>query len=473
MTASRGAFVALVGITVLGTVGCEPPPDLSPIGAWLSCEECEQGERAAVAALGADAVDTLDMVLSRGPSPVQRANIASQVVQSFQLADTTAAADSALVDRFRSNFIALHQQRAAIALGDIGTPGAIAALRRARDEAASRGYRADVLRVIESVLAAGEFREFHGPVVVDTSGGGGRGGGGRGRGFGPPNTAGFGDTVLVYARQVDSMIPILNGNETLHLRGGPYPGGVFLGQEGDSLMRFLAVGEPGAYTIEIGNLGPGDAETRTAPLRITSARPQLRGPGSGRGGAGDLSFTGLPDTMFVTLGSQRADTIDHYRITGTGARVHARVESARYLETASVRWLECGGAPVSMGNVLQGFVVDQQEAGIAGAVVSIPPYGSDTTTNTGFFSLTIPASIPTGIVDVDVLATRFRPVRHRIQPGADTVRIGLVPDTLSDAAAVPRFASTVVIPQGACRLIQVGIPTGAKRRIARLIIQSP
>ena len=468
---------ALIALVPLATGACTSDVDRSAaatelrrsaIEAWLSCDECENGERAAVRALGDAAVEELDRALG-ALSPQQRANIDARVLQSFRLIDTSTAVDTARAARYRANFIAVRQQRAAIALGDIGTPSAIAALRRARDEAQTRGYRPDVLRVIESVITAGESQGFYGEVGV-TSGRGGRGGRGGG---GVPNSAGFGEEVSVHRDRNDT-IRVWNGDETIVLRGGPYPTEVFTGRIGDSVLTFIAVGDPGAYTIEVGRLGTDDDRTQGAPLRITSARPALRGPGAGAGGALTLAPATFPVTKFITLGAHPDDTVDHYRVQPPGAMtLRARVESRQVFETASVRWLSCvTETPLEFGDVLRGIVIDEQEAPVGNARVEVVGTSlGATTTATGTFSLNLPSNAP---VDLRVSRIDYRPVRHyRIQPGVTEVRIGLVSSATSEVAAVPRFASTLQIPAGECRVIQVGIPRNGTRRIVRLVVESP
>jgi len=464
-THTSRVLIALLGL-VAGA--CSSSQDemqsQSVIEAWLSCEECTNGERAAVTALGDDAVDALDGALGV-PTQTQTANINSQILQGLRLADSGATLVSPVAARFRENFVAARQQRAAMALGDIGSPKAIAALRRALAAAEARRYRPDVIRVIEATLVAGEFRRFHGVVAVDTSAPGGPGGGGRGSGLGTPNIAGFGDTVQIYRDSARAW----NGNETVTLRGGPFPTEVFVDRLGDSILRFRAIADPGAYTIELGGLGPSDTETQTAPLRVTSASPPL-GPASG--GARTVSPAG--DTVFLRLGRTPADTIVDHDIRVTAERsVRAAVESRAY-ETASVRWLSCEGDVLNLGDTVRGIVIDHRRAAVSGARVQALPSGpSAMTTRVGFFSLPLPPAPGPRTVIVKVEAAGLRTLWHRIQPSPDTIRIGLVRADVPETIDTSRFASTHLVPAGECRRIQVGIPTGGKPRIVKLIVDSP
>jgi len=148
-------------LSILGFVGlvslnaCHlSKEEYTKIDAWLLCDDCANGERAAVKAIGGKAVHTLDRALI-GPSPGRRANMEAQFRQAYRtLPGAPTVPESAYVAELRDNYVALYQRRAAISLADIGDSRALAALRRAQVQVVTRGYRSDVVRVINALLGA-------------------------------------------------------------------------------------------------------------------------------------------------------------------------------------------------------------------------------------------------------------------------------------------------------------------------------
>ena len=463
---SLGSACCAVLLTLL--VGaCDSEPDLSPVELWLSCEECDNGERAAVVALGDDAVAALDVAL-RGPSPEQRRNISAQTLQGLALGGVGVGPDSAVAHGFDRNFVATRQQRAAIALGDIGTPRALAVLRQARNDADARQYRLDVIRVIESALAVGQHLPFQGAMSVAIPGEVGRGG--RGRGYGPQNRAGWGDTVLIFANKADTAGQ-WDGDETVTLHGGPFPTEVLVDRMEDSVVRFIAFAEPGAYSVEVGQLGREDAKSQASPLIVMPTRPPVRVFAPGPAGRRPVDPATLPQTFRVILSSATDALTDHFEFRPSATvRIHANAEWRQSFQTASLRWLACGGGFVSVADTIHGIIVNQQDGPVSGARVQA--LGRSAATNAaGYFALALPTGQGSQPVDVDVTAANFRVARHQVAASRDTVRISLLASSTSEASAVRRFSLSHTVPQGDCQVLQVAIPPASGNRLVLLRLE--
>lgn len=125
--------------------------------AYLECEECMDGERAAVVKLGRTAVPTLAAALREGPSDVQlellRRHITNTHRKLKEYEQTHPEAKPLrsvefYVKLYTDNYLALHQSRAATALGAIGGPEA----RRALEEASRKPLRGDVQAAVKASL---------------------------------------------------------------------------------------------------------------------------------------------------------------------------------------------------------------------------------------------------------------------------------------------------------------------------------
>jgi len=146
----RGARVvtALVAVGVLIVVGCpksesrpRPQPEVRGlVVAYLECDECTGGEREAVVALGEPVVPTLIAILREGLSPAGRADLERQLVARYAARVAyekernyaeMAFTERQYVDLHVGNRDALYRVRSAIALGRIGSPEALGALREA------------------------------------------------------------------------------------------------------------------------------------------------------------------------------------------------------------------------------------------------------------------------------------------------------------------------------------------------------
>jgi len=103
--------------------------DLARINQWLTCIECSEGELKAVLKLAEGkpkaTTDSLGAALLRGPTPQERDNLRRQFTAVYQqLANRLGAANlrvgqSAYVDHYLQNVIAIYRIRAARALAQI------------------------------------------------------------------------------------------------------------------------------------------------------------------------------------------------------------------------------------------------------------------------------------------------------------------------------------------------------------------
>lgn len=166
-------LVLLATITLLTAVtGCARPegPEeaaakLTPeqaadarrtIVVWLECEECTNGELEEVVEIGLAAIPTLSAVLQEGPSPASRESVRRGLARSYQQLTDYAANHPQVevpmdgeeyIATFLGNYVALHQIRAAGALGAIGGPYAKDALERAPQD-----VREDVRTAVRASL---------------------------------------------------------------------------------------------------------------------------------------------------------------------------------------------------------------------------------------------------------------------------------------------------------------------------------
>lgn len=149
MTPRAGVVLALV----LLLAACDPltSAEQRTVRRWLLCEECIEGERDSVVALRDRAVKSLRRAL-RGPPETGRENIRLQSEAMYQRVRQPALTQQDYVNHYVGNYVATYQSRAAIALHDIGTLRARAALIDALRNDVS--YREDVRRVLGESVGA-------------------------------------------------------------------------------------------------------------------------------------------------------------------------------------------------------------------------------------------------------------------------------------------------------------------------------
>ncbi len=144
---------------VLSATACLTQHERDRINEWLLCEECRDGQLDVV-------VDDIDWrAIPRlagaliGPPPQRVAKVEMQYRVGYQRSGS-AEPEATYVARYLSNYRALYQKRAAVALGRIGAKGGFWRTRAAaelRDALARQAtdpttYREDVVRVIDRAL---------------------------------------------------------------------------------------------------------------------------------------------------------------------------------------------------------------------------------------------------------------------------------------------------------------------------------
>jgi len=124
---------------------------------WLECEECTEGQLDAVVKLGTRAVPTLRAALAKGPSQVRRGELQQHLKETYRKMQTHAKKNQEVklsmsereyISTYMDNYSALHQSRAAKALGKIGGRDAEQALQTASDVR----LRGDVKKVVRDAL---------------------------------------------------------------------------------------------------------------------------------------------------------------------------------------------------------------------------------------------------------------------------------------------------------------------------------
>jgi hypothetical protein len=444
----RALRTQLLLVLAAGLAACSPlsREEYRTVDAWLLCDECPDSVRAAVKALGDKAVHTLDQALI-GPSPGRRANKEAQFRSMYSTLPSPQVSESTYVADLMSNYVAKYQTQAAISLGDIRTPGALAALQRASDSAAARGYRPDVVRVINIVLALASVPRFAGVMT--------------------PTTPRFGDTVRV----APGLGLAWNGDESVILHGSPFADSVFVTRWGADSLAFVAVGRLGDYAVSVTGLGP-NAVRQVLPLSIIPP-----------GYASHVSATApvvtndpFPQTRYILLPNRPGDTTDFFKFTPIAPLTISATVTVSGLTPATLRWYSC--APFSVLTLpgplttVSGYVMDEQGRPVENADVRIVALGLSTTTDSaGRFVLNnVPVASPTS---VRAAMLGFRPSETPVQVAADSVGLGVVRSTLTEGTAVNRQASTLTIPGGSCRFLEVRVPYAGGPRVIRLRLRSP
>jgi len=144
----RATVTAVLLGTLFSVAGCHPlsQSDRVVLDRWLECVECNQGELTAVLARGAPVLPPLRQVLLQGPDSTKLRVVEDYLAQRAQRIQDSVPlppihppphhgqlnADAQLyVDTFLSNYTAVVERRAALALAKIGGPEAKVALQQA------------------------------------------------------------------------------------------------------------------------------------------------------------------------------------------------------------------------------------------------------------------------------------------------------------------------------------------------------
>lgn len=349
---------------------------------WLTCDDCSSGERAAVEAMGWKAISRLEAALVRPASAretVMKAKFAESYDQARMQSRAPGLTSPAYVDFRAANYVATYQKRAAESLADIGSLGLLhgwrarRALDKAISNAASRGYRDDVLRVIQFARATLDGALFSGLVT--------------------PARLSFAQVVKVVAPPGTPF----NGDERGVIDGALFPPNDIPSSVVGDTLRFYVVADVGPHVLTVTNVGTGTAREhvgvlvtstidqndkatgRCPPLNIScivdSAPPIVLSPNS-------------PFTDFVSLWNAppAADSLDYFRINNTAATalpVTARL-NWRGTGNPDLVWRRCSPF-VQVGN-LSGATSDSVEQTSVSVpahdcwvlVVSLRPGNSDT-----------------------------------------------------------------------------------------------
>jgi len=445
------ALCAVLSLTGL-LVSCRlSKAEYETIDAWLLCDECVGHEREAVRAIGGAAIHTLDQALV-GPSPGRVANKEAQFKQMYRtMSPAPAVPETTYVRELRSNYIAKYQYRAAVSLGDIGGRRALAALQRALDSAAVREYRPDVVKAIDVVLALASAPRPSGPVT----------------GLIGTTTPRFGDTV----RLVRTASQSWTGNETVTLHGSAFADSLLVRRWALDSLAFLAIGSLGDYAVALAWFGQ-PAGRQVIPLQIVPP-----GYGSHTSATAPLiTADSVGVTRYMLLPTRPGDTTDFFRLEPTESLTVTAAVTSSGVTPATLRWYTCAPlslltTPTATVNVI-GAVVDERGEPIGNAQVT--PIGmavSTTTDSAGRFMLVgVPAS---PLPRLRAQKIDFRPSVTTVQLVADRIQLGITRTTVSEATALSRHASTLSIPAGACRMLQILVPSTGGQRTLRLRVTSP
>lgn len=387
--------------------------DFDRLQNWLICDECIDGEREAVRRIGARAVGRLDTAL-RSPSPQRIALMRAKLGDSFRFAHSPGGDSNAYINPRVANYVATYQKRAAMSLGDIATPEAIAALDRAIRDATLRAYRADVLDVIVSNRARAGAARFAGQIT--------------------PGQLSFGEVVTVVAPPGRRFTP----QDHAVMAGSPFPPDqIPFSRVGDTL-RFVAVGDAGPHAIVVTD--PGQ--------RLGTA-------------VGSVTITSLLDaTDRAMLGCGPADTVC---AVGNAPLLLDTIPATSRATTPSCS-PRTRGCVVHLPRVTATMVGRSSAPAAIFLSLSRKPPRPDTV---DFLKIEPPANFPlTALLDWHGPANLDLGWR-RCSP--------FVPVA---SGAVTAFASaestSVVVPAGECWILQVSMgPGGDGPAFARLRIRSP
>lgn len=156
----RLVIAGLIGVATACEQKIEPQQAaiLSRIVAeWFECEECEDGQLEAVVKQGDNAVPSLILALSKGPSTASRylvhRNLDSRYTQLKEFEKKhpkgrVVSSREEFVARYVDNYDAKYRIRAAQALGEIGGPKSV----RALESSLGVAKRADVRDAVEEAL---------------------------------------------------------------------------------------------------------------------------------------------------------------------------------------------------------------------------------------------------------------------------------------------------------------------------------
>lgn len=215
------------------------------INAWLNCDECIGGERAAVRALGQRAVLPLSFALLYGPPNENREAIRKQSLKTHATGGVGGLYANVYAAQMVDNFVANYQERAAIALGNIGGQQAKDALDAALQPNKLPQYRADVANAIRFARAAIDAVPYQGRFQQ--------------------RSVSFGDTAFLLATPAEPF----TGDELATIEGAPFPDSDIVLLRQATRLGIAAVAGPGSHLVAVRNLGTAN-RTRTTGLTIST-----------------------------------------------------------------------------------------------------------------------------------------------------------------------------------------------------------
>ena len=408
------SYVVTCGLGAALVMACRPDVN-KPINLWMSCIECTDRQRQNVEALGDDAVPAL-AVLLEFPEP-RREGARPMIMAAYRPVAGLTADEYA--DLMLGAYVARHQIRSALSLGDIGTRLARRELEYALTESETRGYRKDVVRAIAGALARVTSRGFTGTLS--------------------PAQVNFGDTVRVHAGDVS-----WDGDESVEINGSPFGNEVLLNRfntsGSDDSLEFVAVGEIGTYAVSFTRLGSNDIVQVDTALTIRSLRYDAHSVQT----AEVLTNASLPQTRYLVLGSVGGlDTVDYIKVNSSvDLRVFA---TARWqgLGNINMSWHECAGptaaSPIVPIDPISRIVAPPDQLVITGASGTAVSIGA-----TIQLSANKPvtwASSATNVATVDGTG-----LVTAVSAGTATIIATLIQDTNQKASVTITVAATAPAP---------------------------
>lgn len=425
-----------------------PTASQSALERWFFCDECDNGERAAAAALSDTAVTPLDRVLQSIPASWQ-GNLRSRYGTVAKRSGLSAADSTAYVQRHLGNFVATVQSRAGFSLGDIKTPAAIDALRRALQDSAARGYRPDVVRDLRRAQLAATATPVNGAYA---------------------NVLAFLDTVWV-AQQNNTPWDL---DERVTLHGAPFPHDVTIGfRSSNRELGFVAAGRPGEYAFSVSNVGQAQ-QTQFGEVQITSfpARRPATVP--------NLTAGPFPLTILQSLSRSTSppDPVHLFRFQPASALTVTATATWTGGSQIDLIWEECGHRldAIPVPGRIRGVVMDAAGNSLAGAMVTLVGTSLSVVTGGGVFEV---SNVPPGWTGrVRVTRVGFGAQELVAWEGAGILRFvlpfpvsGGVPLLSELTSGASPLSATQTIPGGSCRLLGVlKSDTGSESPIIRLSI---
>jgi len=315
-------WILAAALAVAGTAGrCGfSDDDRRAVEAWLTCIDCIDNERQAVESIGSAAVPYLRQA-ALGPSPQRVANAEQLALRSYARIPSTTIPESTFVWRSTSGFVAMYQSRAAMSLGDVGTPAAIDGLRAAvaldsatadSSTTGARYFRSDVRRTIITALATARSVPFPSALTL--------------------GRASFHDTITVRSNMPGGL-----AGRTAQLVGAPFGNRITVERWGDDSLAIIAGAAAGTYALQLVSGFASDTPW-VVPLWIHAYRYEVRNPAS----APEMTGAGFPRIHFPVLGMpEGADSIDFFSFEPTymlAIRVELDWEMPGELD---LRWFEC------------------------------------------------------------------------------------------------------------------------------------